>query len=299
MRISVKAPAKINLTLDILGKREDGYHDVEMVMTSIDLADRLDMTVREDGRIVLDCPVSYVPLDERNHVYKAAQLLQERYHVKQGVDIYIHKRIPVAAGLAGGSTDAAAAIRGLNSLWNLNLTIKEMAEIGAEIGSDVPFCIYGGTAVARGRGEQIEPIISPPSCWVVLAKPPIGVSTSEVYQKLDLAQLRKYRMETGNEYGGTEKMKKALQDHNFMGICKSLHNDLESVTFQLYPEVERLKQQMIRFGGDGVLMSGSGPTVFSLVRKQSRAQRMYNGLKGFCKEVYLVRMLGENPRGLA
>ncbi len=299
MRISVKAPAKINLTLDILGKRDDGYHDVEMVMTSIDLADRLDMTVREDGRIVLDCPVSYVPLDERNHVYKAARLLQERFHVKQGVDIYIDKRIPVAAGLAGGSTDAAAAIRGLNTLWNLNLSTSEMAKLGAEIGSDVPFCVYGGTAVAHGRGEQIEPISSPPSCWVVLAKPPIGVSTSEIYQRVDMDVLKKHRRETGNECGGTENMKKALQDHDFKGICQSLHNDLEYVTFQLHPEVERLKQQMIRFGGDGALMSGSGPTVFSLVRKQSRAQRMYNGLKGFCKEVYLVRMLGDHSRGLA
>lgn len=154
MRISVKAPAKINLTLDVLAKRPDGYHEVEMVMTTVDLADRVDLTLREDGEITLDCSASFVPDDIRNHAYKAAVLLKERYQVRQGVRLYIDKQIPVAAGLAGGSSDAAATLRGLNQLWNLGLSLDELAEIGAEIGSDVPFCVYGGTALAKGAGSK-------------------------------------------------------------------------------------------------------------------------------------------------
>lgn len=168
MRISVKAPAKINLTLDVLAKRPDGYHEVEMVMTTVDLADRVDLTLRDDGRISLDCSASFVPDDIRNHAYKAALLLKERYQVPYGVHLYIDKQIPVAAGLAGGSSDAAATLRGLNLLLNLGLSLDELAEVGAEIGSDVPFCVYGGTAVARGRGEQITHLAPPPragSSW--------------------------------------------------------------------------------------------------------------------------------------
>ncbi|MBO8172671.1 MAG: 4-(cytidine 5'-diphospho)-2-C-methyl-D-erythritol kinase [Bacillaceae bacterium] len=287
MSISVKAPAKINLTLDILGKRDDGYHDIEMVMTTIDLADRLDIAARDDGKIVIDCPVSYVPTDQRNHAYQAAELLQHQFNVKKGANIYIEKHIPVSAGLAGGSSNAAAVIKALNQLWGLGLSVEEMAKIGAQVGSDVPFCIYGGTAVARGRGENVTPIASMPACWVVLAKPPIGVSTADVYQNVDLDRI-------STEARSTPQMIRAIENKNFKEICRSLHNDLESVTFEMYPVVEKLKKQMIRFGGDGVLMSGSGPTVFSLTGKQSRARRIYNGLKGFCREVYMVRTLGEN-----
>ncbi|MBN6187383.1 4-(cytidine 5'-diphospho)-2-C-methyl-D-erythritol kinase [Aneurinibacillus sp. BA2021] len=286
--LMIKAPAKINLTLDVLAKRPDGYHEIEMVMTTIDLADRLTIYSREEDRITLDCTVSYLPLDERNHVYQAARLVKERFGIQRGVHIHIDKQIPIAAGLAGGSSDAAATIKGLNKLWKLGMTVEEMAELGSQVGSDVSFCVYGGTALARGRGEKIERLPTPPSCWVILAKPPIGVSTGDVYGALRV-----------DELGNTRKsaaMIDAIRHGDFAGVCGALGNHLESVTLTAYPQVRQIKERMIRFGADGVLMSGSGPTVFALTERESRMNRVYNGLRGFCKEVYAVRLLGENNR---
>ncbi|MDQ0340632.1 4-diphosphocytidyl-2-C-methyl-D-erythritol kinase [Caldalkalibacillus uzonensis] len=284
MTVLMKAPAKINLTLDVLYKRTDGYHEVEMVMTTIDLADRLELKPRDDGNIVVETSASFVPADERNLAYQAAKLMQERFGVAQGVSIAIEKHIPVAAGLAGGSSDAAATIKGLNQLWQLGLSTEEMAALGAEIGSDVSFCVYGGTALATGRGEQITPLPGPPPFWVVLAKPPIGVSTAHVYQHLDLSRV--------SERPRAKQMIQALSEQNFLLLVQSLGNVLETVTLQKYPVVKHLKQKMVEFGADGVLMSGSGPTVFALTQKESRAQRIYNGLKGFCHDVYMVRSTG-------
>lgn len=283
MRVSEKAPAKINLTLDVLGKREDGYHEVEMIMTTVDLADRIDIVERDDEKIVIDVSEGYIPNDERNLAYQAADLVKKTFAINKGVSISITKNIPVAAGLAGGSSDAAATLRGLNELWNLRLSTEELAELGAKIGSDVSFCVYGGTALVKGKGEIVEPISSPPPCWVVLAKPPLGVSTQEVYKRLNVNEIA---------HGDTSAMKKAIEEKNFQNICQNLHNALEPVTFRMHPEVEKIKEQMIRFGADGALMSGSGPTVFGLVAHESRLHRIYNGLRGFCQEVYAVRLLG-------
>ncbi len=285
LRVTLKAPAKINLTLDVLSKRPDGYHEIEMVMTTVDLADRISITSLESDRIIIDCPTAYVPLDERNHAFQAAKFVKEKFGISRGVHIQIEKNIPIAAGLAGGSSDAAATIKALNQLWNLKMGVKEMADLGAKVGSDVSFCIYGGTAIARGRGEQIQPIAPPPSCWVVLAKPPIGVSTADVYGALNVAQLGPCK---------TEDMVGAIKHKDFKEICSNLSNHLESVTLNLYPEVKRIKETMRRSGAEGVLMSGSGPTVFALTEKDSKVNRIYNGLRGFCKEVYAVRLLGEN-----
>ncbi|WP_332633214.1 4-(cytidine 5'-diphospho)-2-C-methyl-D-erythritol kinase [Halalkalibacter flavus] len=282
VRCSVKAPAKINLSLDAIRKREDGFHEVEMIMTMVDLADRIDLTDREDGVIKVDVSEGFVPNDHRNLAYQAADLLKKRYNVKKGVSIYITKRIPVAAGLAGGSSDAAATLKGLNQLWQLGLGMDELARLGAEIGSDVSFCVYGGTALATGRGELIQQISPPPPCWVILAKPPIGVSTAEVYKRLNVQEI---------EHANTKAMIEAIEQQSFAGICENLHNVLESVTLDMYPEVRNIKEQMIRFGADGVLMSGSGPTVFGLVEHESRLHRVYNGLRGFCQDVYAVRLI--------
>lgn len=286
MRISVKAPAKINLTLDTLYKRPDGYHEVEMVMTTVDLADRLELTLLASNEIRLECSASFVPDDARNHAYKAAQLLKDKYGVKQGVCIYIHKQIPVAAGLAGGSSDAAAALRGLNKLWGLDLSLNELAVVGAQIGSDVPFCVYGGTALATGRGEKIEHLGAPPPCWVILAKPPIGVSTADVYGNLQINEHMKHPQ--------TIDMIRAIETQDFSLMCRSLGNVLEDVTLRLYPQVEQIKHLMSAMGADGVLMSGSGPTVYGLVQKEAKAQRIYNALRGFVKDVYVARLLGCN-----
>ena len=199
MKIYEKAPAKINLLLDVLRKRDDGYHEVEMIMTMVDLADRLEMEELPRDTIIISSQVGYIPLDEKNLAFQAARLIKERYDVKQGVYIHLDKKIPVAAGLAGGSSDAAAALRGLNRLWKLQIPEDELCRLGAELGSDVPFCVTGGTAIARGRGEKLEHIANPPQCWVVLAKPPINVSTADVYGRFRANELKEHP--SISEYG--------------------------------------------------------------------------------------------------
>ena len=243
-RVSIKAPAKINLSLDVLHKREDGYHEVEMIMTTIDLADRLHLTLLPEKKIHIECSASFVPTDERNLAFQAAKMMQERYEVNQGVSIYIDKHIPVAAGLAGGSSDAAATIKGLNQLWNLGLSLEEMVHLGTELGSDIAFCLYGGTALATGRGEKITPLPSLPPCWVILAKPAIGVSTGNIYQRLNLSKIE--------EHPDVEAMKKALEEGDFKQITAHLGNVLETVTLKEYPQVLQIKNQMKKFGADGV-----------------------------------------------
>ncbi|MFB6469322.1 4-(cytidine 5'-diphospho)-2-C-methyl-D-erythritol kinase [Cytobacillus sp. Hz8] len=284
MKFMVKAPAKINLSLDVLYKRSDGYHEVEMIMTTIDLADRLEFSLLPHKEIKIVSHNRFVPDDQRNLAYQAAKLLQDRFQIDAGVKISIEKNIPVAAGLAGGSSDAAATLRGLNKLWGLGLSMETLAELGAEIGSDVPFCVYGGTALSKGRGEKITHLPAPPTCWVILAKPFIGVSTADVYRRLNLEHIA---------HPNTQSMIQALEEGSFFGVCDYVANVLEDVTLNLYPEVALIKDQMKRFGADAVLMSGSGPTVFGLVQHDSRMQRIYNGLRGFCDQVFAVRMLGE------
>ena len=279
-----KAPAKINLTLDVLHKRLDGFHEVEMIMTTVDLADQVWLSSRNDGKIIIKSSTSYVPDDRRNLAYQAAELIKRLYDVEEGVEITLEKNIPVAAGLAGGSADAAATLRGLNRLWTLGISTEKLAELGAEIGSDVSFCVHGGTALATGRGEIIKKLNPPPNCWVILAKPNISVSTGDIYGNLAIDSLK---------HPNTNGMIEALEAANYKSLCENLGNVLEPVTMSLHPEVLVLKEQMKRFGADAVLMSGSGPTVFGLVQQESRVPRIYNGLKGFCKEIYAIRMIGE------
>ena len=279
----VKAPAKINLTLDVLHKRPDNYHEVEMIMTTVDLADRIGLMGTASG-IHIRSDDRFVPNDSRNLAYQAAELIKNTFGIKNGVIISLEKQIPVAAGLAGGSSDAAATLKGLNRLWQLNLSLDELAELGAKIGSDVSFCVYGGTALATGRGEIIEALPTPPHCWVILAKPTIGVSTAEVYGA--------FNPETA-DHPDTQAMIEALRAGDYEAMCNNLGNALESVTLGMHPEVQQIKDHMKKFGADAVLMSGSGPTVFGLVQQEARISRIYNGLRGFCSEVYAVRMIGE------
>ncbi|SHG40975.1 4-(cytidine 5'-diphospho)-2-C-methyl-D-erythritol kinase [Ornithinibacillus halophilus] len=278
-----KAPAKINLSLDVLSKRTDGEYNVEMIMTSIDLADRIELTTLEEDRIIVSLWSRYVPNDERNLAYKAASILKEKYNLNKGIHIKIDKCIPVSAGLGGGSTDAAAVLRGLNKIWDLNISMEELAVIGAEIDSDVPYCIYSSTAIAKGRGEIIEPLPSPPSSWVVLAKPNIGVSTKAIFKQVDLDSL---------SHPNTEEVIDALHEQDFEKLCSNIGNSLEDITTSLHPEVNRIKEKMTLSGAEGVLMSGSGPTVYGLVKQESKAQRIYNSMKGFCSDVHIVRILG-------
>ncbi|MBM7684003.1 4-diphosphocytidyl-2-C-methyl-D-erythritol kinase [Pullulanibacillus pueri] len=288
VKLIEKAPAKINLSLDVLNKRPDGYHEVRMVMTTVDLADRIEFERLETDEIIVRSTSSYVPEDERNLAYKAAKLMKQTYGITSGVAIKIVKEIPVAAGLAGGSSDAAATIRGLNKLWKLNLKLNELMALGEKIGSDVPFCINGGTALATGRGEEIKRLPAPPSCWVVLAKPAVSVSTAETYRDLDLKDV---------QHPDVEGMISAIRDQDYHQMCAQLGNVLESVTIKKRPDVNQIKSLMVRMDADGVLMSGSGPTVFGLTRHESRLNRICNSLKGFCPNVFAVRLLG-SPIGL-
>lgn len=284
MYITEKAPAKINLTLDVLQKRKDGYHDVEMIMTTVDLADRIHLHPLETDEIIIEVENGLLPLDKNNLAYQAASHLKKRCGVSSGIKIIIEKKIPVSAGLAGGSTDAAAVLRGLNRLWGLGLSLDTLAEIGLLIGSDVPFCVYGGTAIARGRGEELTFIDAPPKVWVLLAKPPQGVSTKDIYKRLKPGEMA---------HPDTEGMVEAIRTKDYRGICARLENVMEPVTFTLAPDVARIKKRLESSGADGTVMSGSGPTVFSLIANDQKAHRLYNTLRGFMDQVYLVRLIGE------
>ncbi|PSL42249.1 4-diphosphocytidyl-2-C-methyl-D-erythritol kinase [Salsuginibacillus halophilus] len=282
MKCSLRAPAKINLSLDVLHKRPDNFHEVAMVMTQVDLADRVELTRSESSQIRLSVSAGLLPEDHRNLAIQAARLLQKRYDVTAGASIFIDKKIPVAAGLAGGSSDAAAVLKGLNELWELNIPLEKLAALGSEIGSDVSFCVHGGTALATGRGEVIEPIAAPPAAWVVLAKPPVGLSTGDIYKQMK---------PNPEKEPVSNKMVEAIESGDYKAMCRLLSNDLESVTLASYPEVRQIKDRMIESGVDAALMSGSGPTVFGLVEKESRVHRVYNALRGFCEDVHAVRLL--------
>lgn len=272
-----KAYAKINLTLDVLFKRDDGYHEVEMIMTSLELADYLTFSIRNDRQILLSAEGGSIPVNEENLCYKAAFLLQQHFDVQQGVNIAINKQIPVAAGLAGGSSDAAATLRGLNVLWDLKLTLDELEVLGAKIGSDVPFCVRGNTAIARGRGELLEPIAPMPSCFVVLAKPKFGFSTARVYDILNLNNI---------VHPDTAKMVTAIESRDVAQIGALLGNVLASYNKD---EIVKIKQVMDASQAQGVLMSGSGPTMYALFTSEKQATRLFNSLKGFCDDVYLTK----------
>ncbi|EGQ3720349.1 4-(cytidine 5'-diphospho)-2-C-methyl-D-erythritol kinase [Staphylococcus pseudintermedius] len=277
------APAKINLTLDTLYKRDDGYHEVEMIMTTIDLSDRLSFEKRNDSRIVLKVDETFIPSDDRNLAYRAALLMKETYQIKQGVTITLEKNIPVAAGLAGGSSDAAATMRGMNRLFELNRSLDELSELSAAIGSDVPFCLYGTTALCKGRGEILEILPKTPSAWVIVAKPQAGLSTPEIYGGLDLSQPFPVH---------TEQCLKAIEENDYDALCKSLSNRLEPVSMQLQPEIAKIKTNMLNNGADGALMSGSGPTVYGFAQRERQARHIFNAVSGCCNDVYLVRTLG-------
>lgn len=276
------APAKINLTLDTLYKRDDGYHEVQMVMTEVDLNDRLTFTKRTDNKIVIETEHQFIPTDKRNLVYQAVLLMQKKYNIKTGVNIFIEKNIPVAAGMAGGSTDAAATFRGLNKIYEINAPLDELAELSSQIGSDIPFCVYGGTALATGRGEKIERLPRPPHAWVVIAKPPLSVSTKVIYAHL----------KPGKNKPKSDEMVKAIHEKSYSSMLAAMKNDLQDVTRRKYSKVNILLKKMQVNGADKAMMSGSGPTVFGIVQKERQAKQLLNALRGFCSEVYVVRLRG-------
>ncbi|MBO0451633.1 4-(cytidine 5'-diphospho)-2-C-methyl-D-erythritol kinase [Enterococcus sp. AZ007] len=277
-----KAPAKINLGLDILGKRPDGLHELAMVMASIDLADRLYLEEIPEDKIIIETNKAFLPTDKKNHVYEALDLVKERFDIKKGLRVKIHKEIPVAAGLGGGSTDSAAALRAVNRLWNLGLSIEEIASLGAEVGSDVPYCVYGQTSLVEGFGEKVTPIAPMPQCWVVVVKPRMSVSTRTIFAQIVMEDLY---------HPDIAALVSAIEENDYQRMTENLGNSMEVVTIRKHPVIQQLKDRMLKYGADAAMMSGSGPTVYALCRKYSRAKHVFNALKGFCDEVYLVRTL--------
>jgi 4-diphosphocytidyl-2-C-methyl-D-erythritol kinase len=287
--VTVKAHAKINLTLDVIGKRSDGYHDVEMIMQQISLYDVVTITRREaDERICLTSTAAHLPTDASNLAYRAAERMRMAFDIHSGFDIHIEKNIPVAAGLAGGSTDAAAVIVGIAELMALPATGEALEAIGLSIGADVPFCIRGGCAIARGLGELLEPIKGLDYVWLLLVKPNFGVSTKEVYGNLDLAAIE--------TRPNTQAMVAALRDNQRVTVVSELCNVLETVTLKRYPEVAAIKKQLVSYGAEGVLMSGSGPTVFGFFKDLNRAKLAHKKVKRFYHQSYIVTTYnGEIP----
>ncbi|MGG5370553.1 4-(cytidine 5'-diphospho)-2-C-methyl-D-erythritol kinase [Enterococcus sp. AZ196] len=277
-----KAPAKINLGLDILGKRPDGLHELAMVMASIDLADRLYLEEIPEDKIIIETNKAFLPTDKKNHVYEALDLVKERFDIKKGLRVKIHKEIPVAAGLGGGSTDSAAALRAVNRLWDLGLSIEEIASLGAEVGSDVPYCVYGQTSLVEGFGEKVTPIAPMPQCWVVVVKPKMSVSTRTIFAQIVMEDLY---------HPDIAALVSAIEENDYQRMTENLGNSMEVVTIRKHPVIQQLKDRMLKYGADAAMMSGSGPTVYALCRKYSRAKHVFNALKGFCDEVYLVRTL--------
>ncbi|MGO3610957.1 MAG: 4-(cytidine 5'-diphospho)-2-C-methyl-D-erythritol kinase [Enterococcus sp.] len=282
MEIMEKAPAKINLGLYILGKRPDGLHELAMVMASIDQADRLYLEEIPENKIIIETNKAFLPTDKKNHVYEALELVKERFNIDKGLRVKIHKEIPVAAGLGGGSTDSAAALRAVNRLWNLGLSIEELAALGAEVGSDVPYCVYGQTSLVEGFGEKVTPIAPMPQCWVVVVKPRMSVSTRTIFAKIVMEDLY---------HPDIEALVSAIEENDYQKMTENLGNSMEVVTIKKHPVIQQLKDRMLKYGADAAMMSGSGPTVYALCHKYSRAKHVLNALKGFCDEVYLVRTL--------
>lgn len=278
-----KAYGKINLGLDVKGKREDGYHEVKMVMQSLEIADDIQMEIQEEG-ILLSTNMADLPVDENNLAYKACNLLGEEFGIQQGVKIHIEKRIPVAAGMAGGSADAAVVLKGMNQLFQLGLSIEELMERGKKLGADIPYCLFLGTALAEGIGEQLTPLPDMPECFFVLAKPSIFVSTREVYEKID-QHLDEVPLPI-------EAMIEGILEGNLKKITDNLGNVLERVTIKEYPIIQEIKEALLECGAVASMMSGSGPTVFGIFETEEEAIQGKKKLeqKNLVKEIYLTKL---------
>lgn len=281
-KISINAMAKINLGLDVLRRRENGYHDVKMVMQTVNIYDTLEFVKLQESKIVVKTDTMELPTDENNLIYKATKLLFEKCGVTQGVEITLTKRIPIAAGMAGGSTDAAAALVGINKLFELNLSMDELKEIGVKIGADVPYCIEGGTALSEGIGEILTKLPDAPDCFVVVAKPEISVSTKYVYENLHANEL-KYHPDIDG-------MVEAIQKKDLDGVCKRMENVLETVTETKYPIISELKKMLKDAGAENSLMSGSGPTVFAIFKEEETANKALEIVKnsGLAKQSFVT-----------
>ena len=280
--IRLKARAKINLGLDVLGKREDGYHEVRMVMQTIGIYDRLILTKIPEEEIRITSNLAFLPGNENNLIYKAIKLLKDEYHFPGGVSVDLNKFIPVAAGMAGGSTDAASTMFGVYRLFGLNLSMGKMMELGVRLGADVPYCVMRGTALAEGIGEKLPRITPVPHMWILIAKPQINVSTRLVYEQLDMGGIQKHPDIDG--------IIRAIEAQDVVRIAQSMGNVLENVTVPLYPVIETIKQDMLSHGAINAMMSGSGPTVFGIFpdEQTTLACQAFLKKKGDARQVYIT-----------
>lgn len=281
-RMELKALGKINLGLDVLGKRENGYHDVRMVMQTVHLYDQVVLTKKETEGIQVETNLFFLPVDENNLAYRAAKLLMEEFDIREGLHIMLDKRIPVSAGMAGGSSNAAAVLYGVNRMFHLGLSMKELQERGVTLGADVPYCIMRGTALAEGIGEELSELPACPKCHVVLAKPGISVSTRVVYERLD--SLKSYRHPDING------ILEGLECQDIRKVASSMGNVLENVTIGEYPIIEEIKNTMKDQGALNAIMSGSGPTVFGLFEEKGAAVAAANKIRErkLAKQVYVT-----------
>ena len=285
---TVQARAKINLTLDVTGRRADGYHTVRMVMQSVALHDTLRVAVTQGERkprgILLTCNLPYLPVDERNLAYRAAELFYQETDALPGTcEIHIEKRIPMAAGLAGGSSDAAAVLRALAALHNVCLTDDELCAMGLKLGADVPYCLRGGTMLAEGIGEELTALSPMPHCWVVLCKPPFAVSTKDAYREMDEVSIR--------QRPDTKGMIRALEKGDYHGVASRLSNVMELVTATKRRQIGEIKAFLTENGADGTLMSGSGPTVYGLFSDEGRARTAAKMLSRRFADTFLTETL--------
>lgn len=282
--LKLKSLAKINLGLDVLGRRENGYHDVRMVMQTIYLYDDVTLNKTEESGIQLKTNLTYLPTDEKNIAYKAAKMLIEEFNIKEGVEIILNKHIPVAAGMAGGSSNAAAVLVGMNRLFNLGLSQEKLKERGVKLGADVPYCIMRGTVLAEGIGEVLTPLAPMPKCYVLVAKPGISVSTKTVYEKLDAKEIENHPDIDGVIAG--------LDEGDLKKIAASMGNVLENVTITDYPIIEDIKNVMKEEGALNAMMSGSGPTVFGIFDDKQLARKAGQKIKELelTKQVYVVNV---------
>jgi len=288
-QIIKRAKAKINLGLDVIRRREDGYHEVKMIMQSVDIMDILTFTKTQTHGIKIiagdTAVVEHIPTDDRNLIYKAAKLLLDKFPEKiTGVEIHLEKNIPVAAGMAGGSTDAAATFTAMNELFELELSVEELMRLGVKIGADVPYCIMGGTALSEGIGEILSPVCTPPFCYLVIAKPDLNVSTKYVYENLKLSEDIKHP--------DIDALFEAIREGNLHTMAKRMENILETVTAVKYPVIEEIKEMLCIQGALNALMSGSGPTVFGIFENEGDAKKAYDTVwgSGLVKQIFLTTL---------
>lgn len=285
-RIELKALAKINLGLDVLGRRENGYHDVRMVMQSIYLYDDVKIERTKDPGIEVKTNLYFLPTDENNIAYKAAAMLIEEFQIDEGVMITLDKHIPVAAGMAGGSSNAAAVLFGMNKMFGLGLSQKELMERGVKLGADVPYCIMRGTVLAEGIGEELTVLPAMPKCTVLVAKPAISVSTKVVYEALDSKEIV--------SHPDIDALLEGLEKGSLRRIAAAMGNVLEDVTIPMYPVIEEIKNAMKEEGALNAMMSGSGPTVFGLFENKAQARKAQEKIreKALAKQVYVTNIHG-------